>query len=180
MCSICLCAKSHRLAHYQYVHVYIASQLLTSLPLLLVFKLVTITWIDNWQNAKLSARTYRSAGDKTIGSFSMYNVGGDIQRSQAQFLKSITPDWVRMELQFNILRQWRTHLANFWWEYDIAIFILNWHTWTCANSLCAKLFLFSMIMKTIWQPPTKLPRPRYEGMVCQSWVCWRLCFHLVD
>ena len=33
--------------HYQYVHVYIASQLLTSLPLLLVFKLVTITWIDN-------------------------------------------------------------------------------------------------------------------------------------
>ena len=49
-----------------------------------------------------------------IGSFSMYNNGEDIQRAQAQFLKSITPDWVRMELQFNILRQWRTHLANFW------------------------------------------------------------------
>jgi len=65
------------------------------------------------KNAKLSARTYRScATGKTMGAFSTNHVGGDIQRAQTLFLKTITPEWVRMELQFNISRMWRTHLAN--------------------------------------------------------------------
>lgn len=67
------------------------------------------------KNAKLSARTYRSwASGNTMGTFSASYVGGDIQRAQTLFLKTITPEWVRMELQFNISRMWRTHLANFW------------------------------------------------------------------
>eukprot|EP00581_Thalassiosira_minuscula_P028419 CAMPEP_0183759960 /NCGR_PEP_ID=MMETSP0739-20130205/7428_1 /TAXON_ID=385413 /ORGANISM="Thalassiosira miniscula, Strain CCMP1093" /LENGTH=903 /DNA_ID=CAMNT_0025997831 /DNA_START=469 /DNA_END=3180 /DNA_ORIENTATION=+ len=67
------------------------------------------------KNAKLSARTYRSwASGNTTGSvYSTNQVGGDIQRTQTLFLKAITPEWVRMELQFNISRMWRTHLANF-------------------------------------------------------------------
>jgi len=48
-----------------------------------------------------------------MGAFSTNHVGGDIQRTQTLFLKTITPEWVRMELQFNISRMWRTHLANF-------------------------------------------------------------------
>lgn len=70
------------------------------------------------KNAKLSARSYRSwaSGNNSSmgGVVPTGNVGGDIQRSQTLFLKTITPDWVRMELQFNISRMWRTHLANFW------------------------------------------------------------------
>lgn len=68
------------------------------------------------KNAKLSARCYRSwASGHTTGAFQSYNnVGGDIQRAQTLFCKTITPEWVRMELQFNISRMWRTHLANFW------------------------------------------------------------------
>ncbi|KAL7554462.1 hypothetical protein ACHAWF_019025 [Thalassiosira exigua] len=67
------------------------------------------------KNAKLSARTYRSlAGGGGVGiTPTGGDVGGDIQRAQTLFLKSVTPDWVRMELQFNISRMWRTHLANF-------------------------------------------------------------------
>ncbi len=68
------------------------------------------------KNAKLSARTYRSWASGNAGGdgFSSNYVGGDIQRTQTLFLKTITPEWVRMELQFNISRMWRTHLANFW------------------------------------------------------------------
>lgn len=67
------------------------------------------------KNAKLSARTYRSwASGNTMAASSTNYVGGQIQRSLFCFLKTITPEWVRMELQFNISRMWRTHLANFW------------------------------------------------------------------
>lgn len=75
------------------------------------------------KNAKLSARTYRSwtsSGAHSVGgaamgpAFASDGVGGDVQRAQTLFLKTITPEWVRMELQFNISRMWRTHLANFW------------------------------------------------------------------
>ena len=74
------------------------------------------------KNAKLSTRSYRSSGSS--GSFhdgfkimdmkSAATVGGGIQRAQTLFLKSVAPEWVRTELQFNISRMWRTHLANFW------------------------------------------------------------------
>lgn len=72
------------------------------------------------KNAKLSARSYRSwACGNMMGSdlkqiFSMNYVGVDIQRAQSLFLKTISPDWVRMELQFNMIRHWRTHFSNFW------------------------------------------------------------------
>lgn len=66
------------------------------------------------KNAKLSARTYRSWASGYMGGYPALNVGGDIQRAQTLFLKIIAPEWVRMELQFNISRMWRTHLANFW------------------------------------------------------------------
>ena len=69
------------------------------------------------KHAKLGSRTYRGGMvmDKSFNS--MNNVvihGGGIQRAQTLFLKTITPEWLRMELQFNISRMWRTHLANFW------------------------------------------------------------------
>lgn len=69
------------------------------------------------KHAKLGSRTYRGGMtmDKNISNMSNVIIhGGGIQRAQTLFLKTITPEWVRMELQFNISRMWRTHLANFW------------------------------------------------------------------
>ena len=64
---------------------------------------------------KLSQRIYRSASGNTLSSLSGgSNVGQGIQEAQTSFLNSITPEWVRMELQFNISRMWRTHFANVW------------------------------------------------------------------
>eukprot|EP00970_Alexandrium_tamarense_P011394 scaffold2480_cov205-Alexandrium_tamarense.AAC.17 len=62
--------------------------------------------------AKLSHRSYRSSGSSASGV--LMQAGATIQRAQTLFLKTVTPDWVRMELQFNLSRLWRTHLANFW------------------------------------------------------------------
>jgi len=69
------------------------------------------------KHAKLGSRSYQGAmtTDKNISKMSNVLIhGGSIQRAQTLFLKSITPEWVRMELRFNISRMWRTHLANFW------------------------------------------------------------------
>eukprot|EP00985_Skeletonema_marinoi_P010250 scaffold4830_cov158-Skeletonema_marinoi.AAC.5 len=69
------------------------------------------------KHAKLGSRTYRGGMtmDKNVSNISNVIIhGGGIQRAQTLFLKTITPEWVRMELQFNISRMWRTHLANFW------------------------------------------------------------------
>ncbi|KAL7497599.1 hypothetical protein ACHAWT_005902 [Skeletonema menzelii] len=68
------------------------------------------------KHAKLGSRTYRGGlnMDKNVSNMSNVIIhGGGIQRAQSLFLKTITPEWVRMELQFNISRMWRTHLANF-------------------------------------------------------------------
>jgi len=68
------------------------------------------------KHAKLGSRTYRGGMtmDKNVSNISNVIIhGGGIQRAQTLFLKTITPEWVRMELQFNISRMWRTHLANF-------------------------------------------------------------------
>eukprot|EP00580_Thalassiosira_gravida_P005223 CAMPEP_0201653970 /NCGR_PEP_ID=MMETSP0493-20130528/45257_1 /ASSEMBLY_ACC=CAM_ASM_000838 /TAXON_ID=420259 /ORGANISM="Thalassiosira gravida, Strain GMp14c1" /LENGTH=990 /DNA_ID=CAMNT_0048130519 /DNA_START=283 /DNA_END=3255 /DNA_ORIENTATION=- len=91
------------------------------------------------KNAKLSARTYRSWASGNVltvdgGGMSSSNfVGGDIQRAQTLFLKNITPEWVRIELQFNISRMWRTHLANF----CLQISYLNLNTKEWFSSLDA-------------------------------------------
>ncbi len=69
------------------------------------------------KHAKLGSRTYRGGLNLDKNANNMSNViihGSGIQRAQSLFLKTITPEWVRMELQFNISRMWRTHLANFW------------------------------------------------------------------
>lgn len=73
------------------------------------------------KNAKLSTRSYRSLisggyflSDRNSDDASSTSLGASIQRAQTLFLKTVTPEWVRIELQFNINRMWRTHLANFW------------------------------------------------------------------
>jgi hypothetical protein len=69
------------------------------------------------KHAKLGSRSYQGAMtmDKNISNMSNVLIhGGGIQRAQKLFLKTVTPEWVRMELEFNISRMWRTHLANFW------------------------------------------------------------------
>jgi hypothetical protein len=69
------------------------------------------------KHAKLGSKTYKRAMtmDKNISNMSNVMInGGGIQRAQSLFLKTITPEWVRMELQFNISRMWRTYLVNFW------------------------------------------------------------------
>lgn len=69
------------------------------------------------KNAKLSTRSYRSlisGGFVSDPKGINLNLVASIQRAQTLFLKTVTPEWVRIELQFNISRMWRTHLANFW------------------------------------------------------------------
>ncbi len=69
------------------------------------------------KNAKLSTRSYRSlisGGLLNDSNGINLNLLASIQRAQTLFLKTVTPEWVRIELQFNISRMWRTHLANFW------------------------------------------------------------------
>lgn len=91
------------------------------------------------KNARLSARTYRvrrAGGDQFAGLGGTWGpdaaaaaqqgqqggggsaereVGRDVQHAQGLFIKSANgPEWVRSELQFNVSRLWRTHLANFW------------------------------------------------------------------
>ena len=67
------------------------------------------------KHAKLGSRTYRGGiMDKSMSNMSSVLIhGGGVQRAQTLFLKTITPEWVRLEMQFNISRMWRTHLANF-------------------------------------------------------------------
>jgi len=68
------------------------------------------------KNAKLSTRSYRSlisGGYLNDPKGINLNLVASIQRAQTLFLKTVTPEWVRIELQFNISRMWRTHLANF-------------------------------------------------------------------
>lgn len=63
------------------------------------------------KHAKLGSISYRGGISNVSNVFSH---GGIIQHAQSLFLKTITPEWVRMEIQFNISRMWRTHLTNFW------------------------------------------------------------------
>lgn len=65
------------------------------------------------KHEKLSARSYRSIGGSFSGNSLMSTQAGiGIQRAQTLFLRTISPPSLQMELSLNVVRVWRTQLAN--------------------------------------------------------------------
>ncbi|KAL3778175.1 hypothetical protein ACHAWO_000548 [Cyclotella atomus] len=66
------------------------------------------------KHEKLSARSYRSVGGCIISGNGLMSVqaGIGIQRAQTLFLRTISPPSLQMELRLNVMRVWRTQLAN--------------------------------------------------------------------